>query len=169
MEASRREQWNRREQGRSRRTAVQRRSGFTLEKTFHQTGGEKKTQRLTYMNVSRRDARSYKDVLVGKKRLVQGENMGDAVRPHQENDRRCLNEGKAEILVMDDLTKKTIYIPKEAVRWNDLCFVGQIKPMYNLELVQEAFKTDNIPALVCPWFKLLVIIRCQSMEAKDMI
>ncbi|KAK8504526.1 hypothetical protein V6N12_017805 [Hibiscus sabdariffa] len=211
--ASRREQWNRREQGRSRRTAVQRRSGFTLfvdniskrihhsslgvafqtygkvedvyiayknmkrrskrttfafvrfrkaedaertvveangrfmdghrirvffarEKTFHQTGGEKKTQRLTYMNVSRRDARSYKDVLVGKKRLVQGENMGDAVRPHQENDRRCLNEGKAEILVMDDLTKKTIYIPKEAVRKikirieefeEDRCFIDETR------------------------------------------
>ncbi|KAK8636072.1 hypothetical protein V6N13_004782 [Hibiscus sabdariffa] len=72
------------------------------ENVIYQTGREKKTPSYTFVSDRRRDAKSYKDVVVDKKRVIQGNGSGVPLRPQPEDTRSCWNEVKAEIHVLDE-------------------------------------------------------------------
>ncbi|KAK8993112.1 hypothetical protein V6N11_033216 [Hibiscus sabdariffa] len=62
--------------------------------------------------------------------------------------------------------KQYITIPKGDMDWKECCLLGEIKEMYNPEVVQGGLSSDGFNITVCPWFGNLVILRCQDMSEK---
>ncbi|KAL4368023.1 hypothetical protein GQ457_05G030600 [Hibiscus cannabinus] len=69
--------------------------------------------------------------------------------------------------VINEMSSCLISIPKEEMKWKERCLVGEIKAMYNIEVVQMGLNSYGFDITVCPWFGNLVILRCQSESDKE--
>ncbi|XP_039070433.1 uncharacterized protein LOC120217380 [Hibiscus syriacus] len=112
-----------------------------------------------------------RDVLVGTNTSDVGERTGKEMN----GDLRYIK--KAEMVyvdMMDDVAGNPateressidhIYISNSEQSWRRQCLVGQIKNMYNLEIVQDALKEEGFDIRVCPWAGLLSVIQFMSRE-----
>ncbi|GMI65150.1 hypothetical protein HRI_000184300 [Hibiscus trionum] len=116
-----------------------------------------------------RDNRSYRDVVRSVKNIQR-----DTTGQTRTTAKRYESSGEAPpgslgILIVEDKPENGKYgqssqffVPKPS--WRSLCLVGRIKPMYNVNLVQDALNSEGLGVQVCPWFGLLAIIRCNNSE-----
>ncbi|GMJ04216.1 hypothetical protein HRI_004090800 [Hibiscus trionum] len=62
-----------------------------------------------------------------------------------------------------------VEVAKDETEWRSRCLVGEIKDMYNLELVQDALQSDGVSAKVSSWYGMLVVIQFTSAEEMQSI
>ncbi|GMI96300.1 hypothetical protein HRI_003299300 [Hibiscus trionum] len=114
-----------------------------------------------------KDSRSFRDVLMGIKAGGTKDSM--EVRssiPATEDATTVLVEecnpdpdGKARWEC-----KSAIIIRDADMEWRKRSLVGQIKSMYNVDIMQEGLCSDGLNVEVCPWYGLQVILRFPSSE-----
>ncbi|GMI85109.1 hypothetical protein HRI_002180200 [Hibiscus trionum] len=71
--------------------------------------------------------------------------------------------------IMTTESMECIQILRGDMKWLKACLVGRIKPMYNVEVVQDALRSDGLNATVCNWNGLLSVIRADSEATKSKI
>ncbi|GMJ12962.1 hypothetical protein HRI_004965400 [Hibiscus trionum] len=57
-----------------------------------------------------------------------------------------------------------IRVQAEKMEWRKTSLVGNIKNMYNPEMVQEALNSDGMNVKICPWYGLLVVLQFSSED-----
>ncbi|GMI96136.1 hypothetical protein HRI_003282900 [Hibiscus trionum] len=117
------------------------------------------------------DSRSYKEALLGSKKVAstpKGRNDGGTECLKASSDDTnitVITMDKAVNDLKDSLVNKDmVIVDKEKDKWRKRCLVGVIKSMYNLEIVQDAFRSDGIEVKVCPWHSLLVVLQFSDLE-----
>ncbi|PPE02035.1 hypothetical protein GOBAR_DD00906 [Gossypium barbadense] len=55
-------------------------------------------------------------------------------------------------------------VPAKDIIWLQYCLVGCIKNMYNVELVQEALRSDGLCCSVCKWKGISHIVKFETKE-----
>ncbi|GMJ11822.1 hypothetical protein HRI_004851400 [Hibiscus trionum] len=116
-----------------------------------------------------RDNRSYTDVVRGVKnfhREIPG-NFRPTAKRNEATGEATTN--RLGVVIVEDKQVREqyshsslLFVPKPT--WKSLSFAGRIKPMYNVELVQDALISEGLIVQVCPWYGMLSIIRCGNKE-----
>ncbi|KAL4282967.1 hypothetical protein GQ457_16G007830 [Hibiscus cannabinus] len=121
-----------------------------------------------------KDSRTYKEVLVGKdharlgahspqcrENTIEGGVKPNAITVRVEEFSPCMNAvNKSDVVRM-------FQINKQEMEWRNYCLVGNIKAMYNIDIVQDALISDGFQATVCQWYGLLSVIRFPNKEERD--
>ncbi|KAK8696942.1 hypothetical protein V6N13_113110 [Hibiscus sabdariffa] len=68
-------------------------------------------------------------------------------------------------VVMDNASR-SICIKEADMTWKRSCLVGSMTPIFNIETIQEALRSDGFQVEVCPWFGLTVILKFTNVEEK---
>ncbi|KAL4361216.1 hypothetical protein GQ457_04G028760 [Hibiscus cannabinus] len=122
-----------------------------------------------------KDTRTFREALLGKKKPdLQDQVSAQTMKAQADEDAisdvtMVMVEEYPTILAADScrVKSKCIPVPKSNMEWRKLCLVGNIKKMYNVELVQEALRSDGFQVSVCPWHDLLVIVRFQNIDERN--
>ncbi|GMJ03153.1 hypothetical protein HRI_003984500 [Hibiscus trionum] len=133
-------------------TRIQEGKGQTVEKK----GGKTNPTSMPFT-----DEKSYRDVVIG----VRKRGPEDTVN----QDGGCKLKEVLSVNVVEDAGieadgrratfKHDVEIKKSGMEWRKCCLVGQIKGMYNPDMVQQALMSDGFQVKVSSWYGLLAVIQ----------
>ncbi|KAL4323977.1 hypothetical protein GQ457_11G027850 [Hibiscus cannabinus] len=112
-----------------------------------------------------KDTRTFKEVLMGKDSPVLSKNETVSIR-NDLVDSSIKPKGTLVRVEVVDRLRKTIVVPESDMEWSRYCLVGCIKPMFNVDIIQEALVSDGFQTTVCTWYGQMAILRFPNNEER---